>query len=796
MKKHHTTIVLATLFFTGLIILWWADYTGVDPTPSDAILPALGKVPVDGIRRIEIEDAPADRGQSESRTPRLALERRDEGLWQIVEPIDAAADPSLVETLIRNLKDMRKSKDSGTIHDPPEAFGLARPTVVRVFGADARTPLATLEVGRSIRELLYVRPQGTDGIEVIEPRMLSMLHLKPVGWRDRSLFHLPSFRVGTIAVSGPDRDLKAVRDDGHWRIVRPFTAVADDDKVEGLVAEMSSLQISRGEQGFVADGIRGEAAAKFGLDKPTMTVEIHPAVGSARPQSLVVGKGVPDNPDFAYARVGDQDDVVLIDLKNFLDVGLDPNALRSRKVAELSPDRVEFIQIESPRGKFALSRTAKGWEQLKPTRETADAGSVQRLIKGLVEAETSEFIEPSKVGKPGLDPPNMTIKVWQASPIEKVRTGLDAPPETEPRLVLNVGNLDPLRKMVYARLEGDPSLLAIPEALAGALPQNPLAFRQHTVLSLSPTQITRLKIYREGKSYELAAPTEPGKSTHWRMVAPVDAAADEESITKVVMMLSSLNAEAYVTDQLGDGAAFGFNAPTLIVTWTSPAEATKNTKESTGSITGTLRIGKKVPKTDFWYANIEGSPVVFTLRSAAIEPFEGEFHTHRVLAFPVAAAHRLLLHWPDLSASFKLQEAPAGKGFRWVPESGQDVKKFDLSRLSTLIDTMSKLTAPKFIQYQGTIPEESGLIEPRLKIEVELADGKGKRVLRLGHSTAEATLATNTSGESGPVFYLTGPAWHDLIQAAPRSETLPEDVFIPEAGRASPAPDAETSAKP
>src|SRR5262249_17793676 len=147
----------------------------------------------------------------------------------------------------------------------------------------------------------------------------------------------------------------------------------------------------------------------------------------------------------------------------------------------------------------------------------------------------------------GIDPPQMTIRVWQAAPQAKPATGLDAAPKTPPRVVLQIGHADALRKLVYARLEGDPSLLAIPDTFLGALPRSPLAFRNRTVLTLSPTEIHRLTIHRDGTTFELVAPTEPGKSTRWRMVRPIEARADEESVTKALVLLSNLHAEDYVS---------------------------------------------------------------------------------------------------------------------------------------------------------------------------------------------------------------------------------------------------------
>ena len=126
MKKHHATIVLAIVFCTGLIVLWWADKTGLDQDDSDAVLPALAKVAAADIKRLEIvkpNDASESDGRGLPRTERIIFERRDEGRWQMIEPIDVAADPSLVETLAQNLKALRRSPDAGTIHGPPKNFG-------------------------------------------------------------------------------------------------------------------------------------------------------------------------------------------------------------------------------------------------------------------------------------------------------------------------------------------------------------------------------------------------------------------------------------------------------------------------------------------------------------------------------------------------------------------------------------------------------------------------------------------------------------------------------------------------
>ncbi|MBV8555028.1 MAG: DUF4340 domain-containing protein, partial [Planctomycetaceae bacterium] len=183
MKRYHATFVLLSLFFTGLLVLWWTDYAGYKNSDEvrvrqERILPALMDVKPGEIRRVEI-----------SRTQegdRIAFERRD-GRWQMVKPVDAGADPMRIEALIRNLMNLRQSPDAGTIRESPSSFGLAPPAeVVRLYGT-GNDPLAALEFGKVVRERRYCRPSGREGIEVVDARLFQELDAPANDWRDKTV---------------------------------------------------------------------------------------------------------------------------------------------------------------------------------------------------------------------------------------------------------------------------------------------------------------------------------------------------------------------------------------------------------------------------------------------------------------------------------------------------------------------------------------------------------------------------------------------------------------------------------
>ncbi|HEX8200801.1 MAG TPA: DUF4340 domain-containing protein, partial [Isosphaeraceae bacterium] len=298
--KQRTTIVLLILFFAGLIALWWADSAKIPDyrqrqRMAGRVLPELVDVRPEEVRRIEI--AGGER--------RLVFTRQDDDSWQMIEPVDTLADRSRIAILLSNLKDLRKNADATTIEGPAAPYGLAPPArVVRLFGADSRTPLAGLELGGTIGTGRYVRSLGRGGIEVADAQKLSPLELAASAWRERALFGLSPYDVARLKIVGPDRALSLQRDEGRWQIRQPIRAPADAQKVEGLLADLAALRVVDGDAGFVADDVR--EMARYGLDPARLRIEATPSSTpgrpEGRPETILIGAEVPGLVDRAYAR--------------------------------------------------------------------------------------------------------------------------------------------------------------------------------------------------------------------------------------------------------------------------------------------------------------------------------------------------------------------------------------------------------------------------------------------------------------------------------------------------------------
>jgi hypothetical protein len=194
-----------------------------------------------------------------------------------------------------------------------------------------------------------------------------------------------------------------------------------------------------------------------------------------------------------------------------------------------------------------------------------------------------------------------------------------------------------------------------------------------------------------------------------------------------------------------------------------------------------LRIGKSVPgKPGASYAALDGQPFVFTLGAPSIQPIAGEFHESRVLSFPADEIRHMVFRSPEKELAFDRVERPTGKPADWHPEPPAEVRGIDLSRFPALVQQLSELRTPRFLQYEGPIPAATGLSSPRLCIELSEAAGKPPHVLRLGTSQGDALYAATGRSTTGAVFFLLPAApWNALVESFSPVQELPAAVFAP-----------------
>ena len=788
--KNRGTFALLALFFAALVGLWLADFAQI-PTRkqrdrmSQRILHELIDTKPDDLRKIEIL------GGKEP----LVFERRPGNRWQMTSPLNVSANPSMVETLAYNLKELARRPDSAPLEGDPEQYGLARPEfTIKLWGEATSEPLASIDLGKTSLDRRYVRPGGTDTIEVVDAKGLDLLKLPTGRWRDLDLFRVPSFEVDSVTLTSPGKELKLQRSSGAggaetWKITAPTHLLATESKVIGLIADLGSLKVLD-ETRFVANDVPEADMDRYGLKTPTLTIEVEAGRGNRRrdAQILHVGKPVEGKEGLVYARKDQQDDILAIDTRIVKDLKVDPNLYRSSKVADIQLNRVVRIALEAAEGSFEAVRTGNEWSIATPSPSKADRPAIQNFLRWLEHLETSNYPTAQSVPDPGFDKSSMVLKVWQApttsSPTSDSKGDL--------ALNLRIGRRDGARKAIYARIEGDSTTLALPDTANDFIPRSSLTFRDRQVLAEPTDQIERIRLAGPIRQFTLNAPPlklDPGGTTPlgWWLVEPVDAPADPPSIGQLLRLLAGLRAESLVFEKAENLEALGLKTPAMTLTWWSHRAFSmipdrSRPEPSPGSITlddRSLIVGGLVPgRGNIRYAKLSDRSTIFTLAPEVLALLDLEWRHHDVLSFNPKQVRKVELHWPDRSIT--LEPIQEGKLRRWSIGATVDAPGFDPETVVALIQGASKLTTTRYTQHLGDFPEVRGLTPPRLSITFEMDDGSLPRTIKVGAPAVRGQVFASTEKEAkGAIFLVPEAAFTAWLRPPRQTGDLPDDVFIP-----------------
>jgi Domain of unknown function (DUF4340) len=791
--KDRGTYLLLALFFAGLVGLWVADFARVPTNAqkermSNRVLSSLTDTKPDDLRKVEIlggKEGP------------LVFERREGNRWQMTSPMDVAADPSKVETLAYNLKELSRRPDSAPLEPDLSLYGLDQPmSTIKLWGAATDAPLASLDIGRVSLDRRYVRAGGSEGVEVVDARGLDLIRLSPKGWRDRELFRVPSFEVDAVTIAGEGRALKMRRGRGAWHVIEPVRLLASDARVDGLIADLGSLRVLDDTR-FIANDVKDAELDRFGLKTPALTIAIESGRVDRRrgSQVLQVGKPVEGKDGQVYAKRGDQDDVVTIERRILSDLKPDANAFRSPKVADMNPARVATIGVEDAEGnKVEAVRLGNDWVIASPSPAMGDRQAIQEFLKSLDQLQTGIFLAPNEVPDSGLDKPSLILKIWQARDPREPATSASSDPRGDLAVNLRIGRRDVARKSIYARIEGDPTIMAIPDTANSFLPRNPLAFRDRQVLGLDTDQIEQIKLVGPSRKVTLNAPifkvgrqnlgiTPPG----WWMVEPVQSPADPQSMGHLLRLLGNFRADSLVTEKSENLEKYGLKVPALTVTWSalpafSMVEKPSKYDQSSGTIPledHSLIIGAPLPdRPTVRYAKLGDSSLIFTVGPDVLNVIDAEWHDRRVLTFDPTNLREIRLDWPDRGMDLRPVEQNGVRS--WMPIPGTDAPEFDPNPLAPLIQAASKLTTARFAQYAGDFPEGLRLNPSRLAIRFEFEEGVTSQTLRIGVPAGNGQVfATTEAGDRGMIFYLPEATVAPLLKVPRHHDDLPDNVFAP-----------------
>ena len=328
---------------------------------------------------------------------------KENGAWRLTKPIEASADDTAVQALLRSLTDAEVQKSIDETPGDLASFGLDHPApTVHLTTAAGELPAIAVGKNAAVGGKTYVRVGDEPKVSLTSSALKVALDKQVKDLRDKQLLTFKDDDVTRVDIKPADGSAVAlVRKDKDAWTLEPGDQPTDITEVRSY---LSSLRSTR------AVDFPDTDVAAAGLDKPRITVTLD--LGKEPAQTLLIGNDTTQGTQKqVFAKRGDQPTVVTLGDWSFRTLGKDAWQFRDKTILGFGSDRVGRIVIERKDGPGAtlVHGEPGGWsvEGLKESK----AGVIQRFVDDLRELRGASIAEePAKdLKRFGLDAPDLRL---------------------------------------------------------------------------------------------------------------------------------------------------------------------------------------------------------------------------------------------------------------------------------------------------------------------------------------------------------------------------------------------------
>jgi uncharacterized protein DUF4340 len=274
---------------------------------------------------------------------------KGEKSWKLVQPVEAEADDTAVDSLLSSLSGLKQKKDLPDEKDL-KSFGLDQPKLeVAVKLDDGKEQGVQIGTDNSFDNTLYAKKLGDSTVRVVDAYQKTAFEKTAFDLRDKKVAHVDdAVEVKRIDVSGVKSPYVLEKDGTTWKV---NGAAADAGAADRVASALKSLR---------ATAVAAEKAGslkEFGLDKPKATVKLAVAAGSDTYARVVrLGQVKSGTAQKTYAKREDSPTVYEVDKQIVTDVEKEPFDLQNKELVKVDREAVRKLVFETPAGKVEITR--------------------------------------------------------------------------------------------------------------------------------------------------------------------------------------------------------------------------------------------------------------------------------------------------------------------------------------------------------------------------------------------------------------------------------------------------------
>lgn len=442
MHGRTTVIVAVVLVALGAYIYFFEGeehfFSGEPTSETESEVEKVFDLEAGDLREIEIQ-----------RKEGVSIELGKDGeSWRILEPIQADADSTEVDTLLSNITGLERTR---VVYEGAEAeegdevnlsdFGLGEPELEVLFKIEEESESKGFLMGNETPTGTnrYAKLVGDDKVFLVSSHLKRNFEKEAWDLRDKKVLHFEPDQVQKVMLAGPEGEvILAKSGEEQWNVTTPSFCRADRYIASSLISRFETAKMEE----IVTEST--ENLDEYGLSQPAYEVNLELDGG----HSVKLSVGGERDGRF-YARNGARSEVFLVASSLVDDIKKDASEYRSKRLFDYATYQVKKFQIAPSSGqptrvyekKEGGSDGEAQWTETAPESREWDRTKVEDLLYKINGTDAEDFVEvkPLALAELSLEEPAFVITIWSKDDMNEEE--------------LAVGN--PQGDWVYARRQGD-----------------------------------------------------------------------------------------------------------------------------------------------------------------------------------------------------------------------------------------------------------------------------------------------------------------------------------------------------
>ena len=344
----------------------------------------------------EIVSLVMSRPQATGEAP-IHLEKQN-GTWQILQPLQTEADQSIVNSIIETIGSARIESNQPASPDRLKVYGLDPPAVSIEFKLQNGTQ-HTLKIGNKDFTNTYVYGQIDNKDVALLPNALrTQTDLSVNFLRDHNVLHFVESNVGSFSLKNSAGQIEAKKEKSGWTFAKPDAGqLADESDVTSLLNSISGAKMTA----VVSES--AENLTKYGLAAPPITFTA--ITDSGKTATLLVGKK--EGSDY-YAKDASRPIIFKVDETVYKRLTETYGDLRDKKLIHLTQSDFIRAELHNENGTIVITpKSEQDWIAEAPPELKGKTIATWKIFPAVTNARAEAII----------DRPNAEIQAKLAKPL-------------------------------------------------------------------------------------------------------------------------------------------------------------------------------------------------------------------------------------------------------------------------------------------------------------------------------------------------------------------------------------------